>query len=389
VRPRSAAWLLALALYGAAPARAETKFFPLPMYTTVPNEGSTYGFMPVFLGVASDATIQSITAPSLSWNTSAGVSGTYRYYRFFGPLGSWHFIVSASTHVNRNLWFQYDDNRRDTQASTKNLNLRVRRNLFYRFFGLGPDTTPAGESSYTRVSAVAYGRWGYNFTRNFNVGPFLQVQGDKPEVHAISGLPETQTVYPDAPGLGGAAFARQGLSLRYDTREGREYALSGFATELSGSLAEGISGVGLFGEFLWNTEILVPETSFLRLAGRLYARQVVGSNIPFYDQASLGGELLLRGYPEDRFIDKGAWEAETEQRLRLLETHIFGVDTEWRIDPFVAVGQVYGTEPPWSRVRVAGGLGLRAWIKPDILGRVDLAYSSEGLRAYVVLGYPY
>jgi hypothetical protein len=34
-------------------------------------------------------------------------------------------------------------------------------------------------------------------------------------------------------------------------------------------------------------------------------------------------------------------------------------------------------------------VGLRAWIKPDILGRVDLAYSSEGLRAYVVLGYPY
>jgi hypothetical protein len=389
VKPRTTAGLLALALLGAAPARAETKFFPLPMYTTVPNEGSTYGFMPVFLGVASDATIQSITAPSLSWNTSAGITATYRYYRIFGPLGSWHFIVAASTRVNRNLWFQYDDNRRDPQASTKNINLRVRRNLFYRFFGLGPDTTPAGESSYTRLTAVAYGRWGYNFTRNFNVGPFLQVQGDKPEVHAISGLPETQVVYPDAPGLGGSAFARQGLSVRYDTREGREYALSGFATELSGSLAEGISGVGLFGELLWNTEILVPETSFLRLGGRLYVRQVVGSNIPFYDQASLGGELLLRGYPEDRFIDMGAWEAETEQRLRLLETHIFGVDTEWRIDPFFAVGQVYGTEPPWSHVRVAGGVGLRAWIKPDILGRVDLAYSSEGLRAYVVLGYPY
>ena len=297
MRPRAGVGLLALALLGAAPARAETKFFPLPMYTTVPNEGSTYGVMPVFLGVRSDTTIQSITAPSVSWNSSAGFTGTYRYYRFFGPLGSWHFIISASTHVNRNLWFQYDDNRRDPQASTKNLNLRVRRNLFYRFFGLGPDTLPAGESSYTRLTAVAYGRWGYNFTRNFNVGPFLQVQGDKPEVHAISGLPETQVVYPDAPGLGGSAFARQGLSLRYDTREGREYALSGFATELAASLAEGISGVGLFGEFLWNTEILVPETRFLRLAGRFYVRQVVGSNIPFYDQASLGGSCSCGGIP--------------------------------------------------------------------------------------------
>jgi hemolysin activation/secretion protein len=145
----------------------------------------------------------------------------------------------------------------------------------------------------------------------------------------------------------------------------------------------------VFGQVLWNTRLLVEETSFLQLGARVYWRQLIGGNdIPFYDQASLGGELLLRGFPEDRFIDKGAWEAEVEQRLRMLETHIFGVIADWRIDPFFAVGQVYGTSP-FSRVRYSGGIGLRMWIKPDILGRVDLAYGGEGVRAYVVLGYPY
>ena len=111
--------------------------------------------------------------------------------------------------------------------------------------------------------------------------------------------------------------------------------------------------------------------------------------MPFYDQASLGGEVLFRGFQEDRFIDMGAWEVEAEQRFKLFQTHIFGVVADWRIDPFVAAGQVYGQTAPWEHVRVAGGAGLRMLIHPDILGRVDLAYGGEGLRAYVVLGYPY
>jgi len=28
-------------------------------------------------------------------------------------------------------------------------------------------------------------------------------------------------------------------------------------------------------------------------------------------------------------------------------------------------------------------------VKPNVLGRVDVAYAGEGLNAYVVLGYPY
>jgi hypothetical protein len=69
---------------------------------------------------------------------------------------------------------------------------------------------------------------------------------------------------------------------------------------------------------------------------------------------------------------------------------MFGVDTDWRVDPFFAVGQVFGD---WStiasHVRYSVGIGLRAWVHPNLLGRVDLAYAGEGIRAYIVLGYPY
>jgi hypothetical protein len=358
------------------------------MYTTVPNEGSTYGFMPVFMRT-DEEWVSSITAPSLSWNSSAHLTGTYRYYRYLALLQSWHLILSASTVINRSLWLEYDDDRRTPGAFTKNLTLRVRRNLFYRYFGLGPDTTAEGESSYTRLYGTANARIGWNATANLNLAITGEIRGDRPERHALSGLPATQDLYPDAPGLAGSAFVRGGFSLRYDTRAESDYSRSGFATELAGNVAQGLTGVGHFAQFSWSARGLVPEVSWLQGAARLYWMQVLGANVPFYDRASLGGEVLFRGFQEDRFIDMGAWEAEAEQRIKLFQTHIFGVVADWRIDPFIAVGQVYGEAPPWSHVRMAGGAGLRMMIQPDILGRIDLAFGGEGLRAYVVLGYPY
>ena len=372
-----------------AAAEPETRFFPLPMYTTVPNEGSTFGFMPVFMR-SDDDVVSSITAPSVSWNSSAHYTGTFRYFRYLSLLNSWRFIVSASTVINRSIWLEWDDDRRTPHTFTKNLVFRVRRNLFYRYFGLGPNTTAEDESSYTRLFATANARIGWNVTESLNVALTGEVRGDRPERHAIKGLPETQEVFPDAPGLDGSAFVRAGVSVRYDTRVDGDYSRIGFATELTGSLAQGLKGVGRFGQLGWTGRALIPELSRLQGAVRLYWLQIIGGDdVPFYDRASLGGELLFRGFQEDRFIDMGAWEIEAEQRLTLFQTHIFGVVADWRLDPFVSAGQVYGEASPWSHVRFAAGSGLRVLIHPDILGRIDLAFGGEGLRAYVVLGYPY
>ena len=392
---RACASLLLVALVaapGGSVAWAKTRIFPLPMYTTVPNEGSTYGAMPVWVrSMNGEDKIHSILAPSLSWNKSAGVTGSFRYYRYFHELGTYFLVLSASTEINRSLWFQYDDDRRDVGATTKNVLVRVRRNLFYRFFGLGPDTTPEGESSHTRLFGIVSGRYGWNVIRNVNIAAFGEIRGNRLEYHTIGDLPATQALYPDAPGIDGAALLRQGLALRYDTREHGDYTETGFASDLSASLAEGLVNAGVFAEIIWENRVLVQETKWLQFAARTYWRQLIsgGAAIPFYDQASLGGEFLLRGFPTDRFIDTGAWEAEMEQRIRLFQTHIFGVDADWRIDPFIAVGQVYGTTGPFSHVRVAGGAGLRMWVKPNVLGRVDLAYAGEGVKAYVILDYPY
>ena len=64
---------------------------------------------------------------------------------------------------------------------------------------------------------------------------------------------------------------------------------------------------------------------------------------------------------------------------------------DWRVDPFVDIGQVYdgSASEIIDHIRYSVGLGLRAWVHPNVVGRVDLAYAGEGIRAYVVLGYPF
>jgi hypothetical protein len=370
----------------------KVEILPLPMYTTVPTEGSTYGVMPVILDVNAAGAVQAIGAPSVSWNSAAGVTGTLRFYYYPSRVRALSVIAAASTHVNRTLWITYSDLPIAAGRATLEVDALARRNIFYRFFGLGPDSLASDQTSYTRTTASLTARWGWNLPGHLNLGARGTVRGDRPTRDPIFGLPATQDLFPSVPGISGAGLAAGELSLRFDTRSGADYAAAGVASELRGSYNRGLSAFDQFWQLTWQTRALLQETAFLQSAGRVYWTQEAGggAGVPFYYQSILGGDSLLRGFPDDRFIDRAAWEAEIEQRIRLFETHFFDVATDWRVDPFIAVGQVYDQwDEIASRVQVAVGAGLRAWVKPNVLGRVDVAYAGEGLNAYVVIGYPY
>jgi hypothetical protein len=370
---------------------AKSAFFPLPMYTTVPNEGSTYGVMPVLMRIGADQAVRWILAPSVSWNHSAGVNGTFRFYRYPSRVKSWSIVAAASTKVNRTLWVEYYDLPIAPGTITVEGLGQVRRNIFYRYFGEGPETPHSAESSYTRMTENATTRVGVNLPAHFNAGLRLTVRHDRALRHAIEGLPLTHDAFPDAPGLGGAAMAAAGASLRYDTRAHGDYSDEGVAIDVTGTYAYGIEGFAHLWRLTGQARALLRETDRLQGAGRLYwTDQTGGRDTPFFYQSTLGGEVLLRGFTQDRFIDRGAWEAELEQRIRFLRTHFFNVTADWRVDPFVAAGQVYPRGPAmFQRPRLAAGAGLRAWVQPNVLGRIDVAYASDGAQAYIVLGYPY
>jgi hypothetical protein len=369
-----------------------TQFLPIPIYATLPNEGNTWGFMPVFLRVCPDGPrTESIFAPSLSWNSVIQYTGTFRWFHYPTDDSSLVVVGSASTRINWNallVWQHLPDR---VGASTDELTLRAQRDVFFRYFGLGPDTPFEAQSSYTRLRALASARRGVNVVPHFNLGVAAWFEADGVEATGVPGLPLSPHVFPGAPGMGGATLASQGVELRYDDRRGGDYAERGLRIDAAAGVVEGLSGSPTYLRGAFEARAIIPENGRVSAAARLLWNGVSSGEAPFYLQSSLGGALLMRGYMPDRFIDRQAWTLELEQRFCLFQTHIFGVVADWRVDPFFAVGQVFGPfDEAFSHPRASAGIGFRAFVHPNVLGRVDVAKGlGENLNVYVELGYPY
>jgi surface antigen Omp85-like protein len=373
------------------PGGLDTKLIPLPVYATLPNEGDTFGVMPVFLRVC-DAyeRTESIIAPSVTWNDVIQWTGTLRWFHYPSDDQTLTFIASVSTRINSNVLLLWRDVPREAGATTTEVDLRWQRNVFYRFFGLGPDTPPEDESSYTRVRGHAAARRGLNFGGNWNAGITVLFDRDVVQDLGVPGLPLSRREFPSAPGMGGSTLLGQTVDVRFDTRERGETSERGFFAGLTLGLVEGLAGSPAYSISRAQVRALVPETEWMTAAARFDWRGVSSPRVPFYAQSTLGGAYLVRGFTEDRFIDQSAWTVEMEQRIRLFQTHIYGVTADWRIDPFVAVGQVYSAlDEAFSHPRVAAGVGFRAWVHPNVVGRVDVADGGEGWKVYVEIGYPY
>ncbi len=376
---------------GAAAEETKTKIIPLPIYATLPNEGDTFGAMPVFLQVEKETQrTRRIVAPSLSWNRNIGSTGTFRLFDYPVKEESYTFVASASTKVNWGLLFLWNRIPQEKGLWTDELYVRGQRSIFFRFFGIGPDTPDSSETSHTRVRGHFAYRRGLNLLPHFNLGAQLEAEREIIQAIGVTGLPLSREVFPDTPGMGGANVLGQSIDLRYDTRQNAEFSESGYYADFKSGVFEASGDYPAYLRHQFEAKALIPEFDRVQAGVRLYWRYVTSPGVPFQYQSSLGGAFLMRGFTEDRFTDQGAWTLELEQRIRFFQTHIYGVTADWRIDPFASIGQVYGQDGGvFSRLRATGGIGLRAWARPNVLGRVDIASAGRGLLFYVELGYPF
>ncbi len=374
----------------------ETKLIPLPIYSTLPNEGNTFGFMPVFLVVEKESgRTQSIIAPSVSWNPIIRLTHTFRWYFYPSNNSSLTVIPSVSSKINRNLTLEFNSAPQvfEERAGqfTYDASLHMRRSVFHRFFGLGPEAKTANETSFTKTGGDTAVRLGYNLSTYWNLGVRLGAERWLTERRRVDFLPLTHDRFTTLYGLQGSTVMSEGLSLRYDSRPYREFSDSGSQLEFAATTFQGLSNSSNF------VQTMIEAKHLFRLSERLsagvrgyYSYVIGGAQVPFYFLSTLGGSNRLRGFTEDRFIDRGAWTVELEPRLQLFQTRIYGVVADWRIDPFIALGQVFTkTSEAIAHTRVSGGLGFRAFVRPNVVGRVDLAAAGDGLKVYVELGYPF
>src|SRR5262249_30442693 len=127
----------------------ERRIFAVPMWAHSPNEGNTWGLMPIWMAVCpDDKRMHWILAPSGSWNAIVHWTGPGRWFSSPDEDSPLKVIGSASTRFNYRAIAEWQHLPLETWAWTHEASGRVERSAFYRFFGIGPDTDASDETSY-------------------------------------------------------------------------------------------------------------------------------------------------------------------------------------------------------------------------------------------------
>jgi outer membrane protein assembly factor BamA len=369
---------------------------PLPVIASSPNEGITAGGLTAFLLHNKADEVTSLLAPQVNYNENFGATFSFYGAIYPAPGQSWEFNLSRSTNVNEDYEVRY------ITRDLLDKKLEINAFPYYftdgsaRFFGFQQSSTIDNETNYGDQEL------GFTLSAAYQIAKHYQiVVGDRiRKVNilqgAVSGIPYIGDVYTQAevPGVNGFTTHAQKLALVYSTLDSPSMPTFGGYARISME-----SNLKIFGSSNNYRHFDVEMKGFIPFdnaryitAFRLAYNQVTsGNDIPFLEQSILGGETTLRGYGRNRFIDKCYLLFNLEERIRLFRWEIFNVDADWELAPFMDFGSVMRTldRASTKSFEFNPGIGFRAIVRPNIVGRLDIGFGKDGPALFVGLGYPF
>jgi hypothetical protein len=367
----------------------KTVFLPIPMIGTSPNKGVDLGVLPVWLFFNEEERIRYILAPSIDYNTEQGLIFTGRLFGYPDPQRKWFAIAEKSIEVRQNYEAFYENFR----WGWGDYYLRAwgwfQDDPTAHFYGFGPDSKEENETRYNMREAFGEVFFGWNLAPwRFLVSErvrFVLVQDrgfEEPEF--------TGRRFPDVAGLGGSYNMAHGVAVVFDDRDHPDIPSSGRFGQIwaEGSLEPLSDETFLRYGAEWRHYVPWPSDVFITAYQLLYTA-VSDSGISFYEQPSLGGDDF-RGFPESRFVGRGKIQINLEERIRVIRMRMFNVDFDIEVAPFLGLGQVFEDEKDaFAELQPIGGVGFRAVVKPQVVGKIDIGYGREGEQIFVSLNYPF
>lgn len=381
---------------GASADTVKVVTIPLPVIAASPNEGVTTGALTAFLLHNRHDEVTSLLAPQVNYNPNFGM--TYTLFGAFYPHSSRsiEMNLSRSDRVNND----YEAKIRDATLLDGKLELNAFLYHFTdgssRFYGFTASSRQEDETNYAdRESGVTLVA-SYPLYRHtaLQVGERLRQVDIVPG--AIDNLPFIGDRFLAAatPGIGGATVHAQRIGLVYSTLDSLTMpTFGGYARAIVEGSMRGLGSDVNYRRYEVEMKAFVPHDPGRRFvtAARVFFSQTDSGKAPFFEQSSIGGETSLRGYGRNRFIDKSALLLNLEERIRLFRWTVFEVNADWELAPFLDTGAVMSSPArlKGDQFRFTPGVGIRAVVRPNIVGRLDLGWGGEGLAVFVGLGYPF
>jgi outer membrane protein assembly factor BamA len=339
--------------------------------------------------------VSTLVAPQVNFNRNFGTTTTL--YGAFYPSShqSWEVNLSQSSKVNNDYEVKFLDR---TFLDKK---LELNGFVYYfndgsaRFFGFQSSSRKNDESNYDDQEYGFTFSAGYKIGKNFQLvlgERFRQVnikQGAVTSVPFIRNVFSSQTV----PGIDGFSAHAQKLAIVYSTLDSPTTPTYGGFAKISAENSSRIFGSDAdYRHYEAEMKGFIPlrEARYISVFRFVY-NQTLGASVPFLEQSILGGETTLRGYGRNRFIDNSYFLLNLEERIRLFRWEVFDVIADWEVAPFIDLGSVMESlnRANANSFEFNPGIGVRAVVRPNIIGRVDVGFGKDGPAVFVGLGYPF
>ena len=368
---------------------------PLPVIASSPNEGITVGALTTFLLHDRNDNISTLLAPQVNYNKNFGITSTFYGAFYPSPDRYWEINLSKSTIINED----YELKLRDKTFLDKKLEINLFAFAFSdgsaRFFGFDAKTPRQRETNYTDKEI------GFNLSAGYDIGRHIQfILGERYrdveiEPGAVTSIPFIRKRFrgTNVPGINGFDAHAQRISLVYSTLDSLTApTFGGFAKVSIENSSKALGSSADYRHYEGELKGYIPLDNARYISVfRLVYNQTLGEKVPFLEQSSLGGENTLRGYGRNRFIDNSYFLLNLEERIRLFRWEIFNVKADWELAPFIDLGAVMERLDRSStrQFEFNPGIGVRAVVRPNIIGRVDVGFGKDGPAVFVGLGYPF
>lgn len=385
---------LTATLFGlAGRAGAAISVVPLPEILTDPNEGNTYGLLPVLLLLDRQGRLEHIVAHDIRYNR---ITGLYPAFRLFGyPTLDQRYYVTLrkSERIDEDYIGEYEHAGILGGAVRFLANVTYWRDSRLRFFGFGNASNKGQETNYTQRRFATTLRFGFRPRPVWELawqGRFEEVEIQR---GGVRGLPFLGDLFPNTRGLDGSTVHGQGFSIAYDDRDEPRIPTRGTLGAARFEVVDRALGSSQsFMKYGFEVREFVPFRDRFVLAVHSELDYMSGEHqAPFYERNTLGGVKTLRGFGDDRFIDSHRFFGSVELRTQVLQRQIFEVLTEFEAAPFLDAGQVFSSmrQVPLDDLKVVAGMGFRGVVRPQVVGFVDVGYGSDGAAVFTGLDYPF
>jgi len=368
---------------------------PLPVIASSPNEGITYGGLTAFLLHNAKDEVSTLIVPQVNYNSYFGVTSTLYGAFYPNPDQSLKINLSKATKINEEYRITYADQKLFSDKFEGDLDLFKFVDGSARFFGFQSQSSKLNETNYADGETGFTGSFGYRVTDNFELLFGERFKKVNISSGAVTSVPFITEVFPadSVPGVDGYRAHAQKFSLVYSTLDSVGMPTTGAYARASVEESARVLGSSAnYQSYQLEAKYYRPSLDgrFITVS-RLACEQTVGDSVPFLEQAILGGENTLRGYGENRFVDKSYLLLNLEERIRLFRWEIFKVNADWELAPFVDFGSVMHSLVDASNksFQFNPGVGLRMVVRPNIVGRIDVGVGHEGPAVFVGLGYPF